>query len=216
MRTFSSERSMSSQLFSIQNIHFRYDEESVFQDFSLAINQGEKVAIKGASGSGKTTLFRLLLGFEHPEKGEIFYHGAPYSSKNIHKLRKEVTWLPQDLNLGSGNTSELADFIFEFHHNKESKPQKTKIVETLQKLNLSEEILESTFSNLSTGQRQRVGLAICYLLGRKIMFLDEPTSALDERSKQKVSDLIMKEDLTVISTSHDPWWVERCDRVIEL
>lgn len=86
----------------------------------------------------------------------------------------------------------------------------------MQKLDLSEEMLESTFSDLSTGQRQRVGLAICYLLGRKIMFLDEPTSALDERSKQKVSDLIMKEDLTVISTSHDPWWVERCDRVIEL
>jgi ABC-type bacteriocin/lantibiotic exporter with double-glycine peptidase domain len=207
---------MSSELFSIQNIYFRYDEESIFEDFSVEIKQGEKVAIKGESGSGKTTLFRLFLGFEHPEKGSILYQGEPYSTENIHKLRKEVAWLPQDLNLGAGITSELVDFIFEFQHNISSKPSRAKLLETLEKLGLGKETLDSKFSDLSTGQRQRVGLATCYLLKKKVMLLDEPTSALDEQSKQKVADLILQDDMTIISTSHDPWWVERCDRVIEL
>jgi ABC-type bacteriocin/lantibiotic exporter with double-glycine peptidase domain len=207
---------MSSELFSIQNIHFRYEDESVFDDFSVEIKQGEKVAIKGESGSGKTTLFRILLGFEHPEKGNIMYQGVPYSTENIHKIRKEVAWLPQDLNLGSGITSELVDFIFEFQHNIESKPSRSKLVETLNQLGLGKDTLDSKFNDLSTGQRQRVGLATCYLLNKKVLLLDEPTSALDEQSKQKVADLILQDNITVISTSHDPWWVERCNRIIEL
>lgn len=207
---------MSSELFNIQNIHFKYDDESVFEDLSIQIRESEKIALKGESGSGKTTLFRLLLGFEHPERGNLLYKGDPYSTENIHKLRKEVAWLPQDLNLGAGITSEMMDFIFEFQHNKKFKPQRSVIIKTLKQLGLPEATLDSKFSELSTGQRQRVGLATCFLLNKKVLLLDEPTSALDEQSKQKVADLILKDDLTIISTSHDPWWVAKCDRIIEL
>jgi ABC-type bacteriocin/lantibiotic exporter with double-glycine peptidase domain len=70
--------------------------------------------------------------------------------------------------------------------------------------------------DLSTGQRQRVGLAICHFLDKPLLLLDEPTSALDLVSKRKVADLLINPDRTIISTSHDPFWVDLADNVIEL
>jgi putative ABC transport system ATP-binding protein len=206
----------STSLFQADNIYFSYDQEKFIQDYSLKVNEGEKLAIKGESGSGKTTLLRLLLGFEHPSEGKLLYKENSYSTEIIKQMRKEVAWLPQDLNLGAGNTSELINFIFEFQANKGFKPEHSIIVETLEKLGLNKETLASKFTDLSTGQRQRIGLASCYLLKKKVMLLDEPTSALDEQSKQKVMDLLLQDDLTLISTSHDPWWLDKCDRIIEL
>lgn len=205
-----------STIFSLSNLYFSYPTESIFKNFSLTVRPGEKIVIKGESGSGKTTLFRILLGFEKPDKGSISYKENEYSKDITHRLRREVTWLPQDLNLGSGKTADLIEFIFEFQANMDNKPESTEIIDTLEKMGLSGDTMESTFSDLSTGQRQRVGLATCLLLKRDVILLDEPTSALDLESKQKVADLLLKNDRTIISTSHDPWWVERCDRVIEL
>jgi putative ABC transport system ATP-binding protein len=205
-----------STLFNLSKINFSYETESIFENFSLSVQTGEQIVIKGESGSGKTTLFRILLGFENPDSGKIFYKGAEYSQEIIHRMRQEVTWLPQDLNLGSGKTAELIDFIFEFQANINDKPERHEIVDILKKMGLNEDTLESTFSELSTGQRQRIGLACCLLLERDLILLDEPTSALDLESKKKVAKLLLENGLTIISTSHDPWWVEKCDRVIEL
>lgn len=206
----------SDTLFKLSDIRFSYDSEQLFDGLNLLINQREKVVIKGESGSGKTTLFRLLLGFETPDKGSISFKGSGYTHTIIRTMRKEVVWLPQDLNLGTGKTAELMDFIFEFQSNSQNKPSRPEIIDTLEALGLEAGTLDSNFSELSTGQRQRIGLACCLLLNRKVILLDEPTSALDLESKRKVAELLLNNDRTVISTSHDPWWVEKCDRVIEL
>lgn len=206
----------SGHLFDLSGISFSYEKERIFDGLTINIKEGEKIVIKGESGSGKTTLFRLLLGFEAPKQGTISFNGSGYNEDVIHSMRKEVVWLPQDLDLGSGKTSELMNFIFDFQANTQQKPDRSAILDTLRDLGLEADILESTFSHLSTGQRQRVGLACCLLLDRKVILLDEPTSALDLGSKRKVADLLLNNDRTVISTSHDPWWVEKCDRVIEL
>lgn len=208
---------MSSEtLFSLSNIKFSYPGEPIFESLELVIRTGEKLVIQGESGSGKTTLFRLLLGFESPDEGKISYRGSVYSQTVIHQVRQEITWLPQDLNLGTGNTSDLIDFIFEFQANKKDKPERQEIIDSFEMIGLDQGNLDSTFSDLSTGQRQRVGLATCLLLDRDVIFLDEPTSALDLESKKKVADLILRNGRTIISTSHDPWWVKKCDRIIEL
>ena len=206
----------SDTLFKLSDIRFSYDSEQLFDGLNLLINQREKVVIKGESGSGKTTLFRLLLGFETPDKGSISFKGSVYTDTIIRTMRKEVVWLPQDLNLGTGKTAELMDFIFEFQSNSQNKHSRPEIIDTLEALGLEAGTLASNFSELSTGQRQRIGLACCLLLNRKVILLDEPTSALDLESKRKVAELLLNNDRTVISTSHDPWWVEKCDRVIEL
>ena len=200
------------------NIDFGYNEnnEPIIQNFSLEAKEGNRIAIKGASGSGKTTLFRLLLGFETPDKGTISFNGKPLRPKQLKQLRKETTWLPQDLDLGADKLKEVFYYPFSFKINKPKRPKEEEVLSTFDALGLNKNVWEGNFKDLSTGQRQRVGIALCHLLGKAVLLLDEPTSALDETSKEKVGKLLFDDKRIIISTSHDPWWLERCSQIIEL
>lgn len=193
---------------------FSFENESLFDDISFTARQGEHTIIEGDSGSGKSTFIKLLLGFYRPDKGQISINGENYNPQNI---RKYTAWLPQDLDLGSGPVMEVLQKPFEFRINQDISISKNRIVNTLEKLGLPNSILDKQFRELSTGQRQRVGIAICHLLGKPIILLDEPTSALDQESKERAAKILLGHtNKTVISASHDPWWVKRADNVIKL
>lgn len=200
------------------NVNFSYNKakDPIINNFSLEVKEGDLIGIKGPSGAGKTTLFRLLLGFEIPDSGTIKFNDKPLKIGHLKLLRKETTWLPQDLDLGQGKLNELFYFPFTFAANKSRIPNEVRIFSIFKALGLPKSIWKEEFSNLSTGQRQRVGLALCYLMDKKIMLLDEPTSALDEASKEKVRNLLLDGKRIILSTSHDPWWLERCSKLIEL
>jgi len=200
------------------NIDFGYDKDNdpIIQNFSLEVKEGNRIAIKGASGSGKTTLFRLLLGFETPDNGTISFNGKPLKPKQLKQLRKETTWLPQDLDLGADKLKEVFYYPFSFKINKSKRPKEEEVLSIFDALGLNKNVWEGNFKDLSTGQRQRVGIALCHLLDKSVLLLDEPTSALDETSKQKVEKLLFDDKRIIISTSHDPWWLERCSQIIEL
>lgn len=202
----------------LSNIEFSYDKDQapIIKNFSLEINEGDIIGIKGASGSGKTTLFRLILGFETPDKGSILFNDKLLDPQQLQLLRKETTWLPQDLNLGEGKLKDVFYYPFSFENNKSKKPDKNTVLSTFKALGLDETIWESNFRDLSTGQRQRVGIALSHLLNKSVMILDEPTSALDEASKHKVESLLFDGKRMIISTSHDPWWLEKCTQIVEL
>lgn len=199
-----------------KNIHFSFGDEIIFEDFSFELKKGEKLVLKGESGSGKSTLFRLILGFETPEKGTFIYEDSELTAKNIQAFRKETSWLPQDLNIGEGTVKEVIHYPFQFKSSQKNTPADDHIARLLHDAGLEEDILEKTFSDLSTGQRQRIGIVICVLMDKKMLLLDEPTSALDRASKEKIANLLLRNNRTILSTSHDPFWVERCDGVIEL
>lgn len=210
---------MPDELVTFREVTFTYNGEPkpIIEQCSFSAVVGDRVALQGESGTGKTTLFRLLLGFVIPDEGEILFHGRALDDAAIQQIRKETAWLPQDLNLGSGKVQELVRFPFEFEANRSVSPDEDKIARTFDLLGLDFSLLQNDFSDLSTGQRQRVGVAICHLLDKPLLLLDEPTSALDSTSKQKVADLLLSNpDRTIISTSHDPWWLERCKKVVTL
>ncbi|MGM0547349.1 MAG: ATP-binding cassette domain-containing protein [Bacteroidota bacterium] len=195
-------------------VSFGFEGEQILNEFSFNAPARQHTVLKGESGSGKSTILRLLLGFHQPQKGTIDFSSKGENSKTI---RRKTAWLPQDLNLGSGTVNEVITKPFEFSANRSlqanSSSQK---IQTLQILGLDEDILEKQFRDLSTGQRQRVGLAICHLLDKPLLLLDEPTSALDKTSKENMTDLLLNGNRTIISTSHDPFWVKKADNVIEL
>lgn len=200
-----------------QNIRFSYPGETIFNGFNFEIKKGEKVVVKGESGSGKTTFFRLILGFEIPEKGEILFEGNPLQGDMLKEFRTHSAWLPQDLNLGEGVVKEVVQYPFQFKKSGNNMPENQEIKEIFKDLGLEPELLNKTFSDLSTGQRQRAGLALCILLNKPVMLLDEPTSALDEASKEKAANHLLSDPKrTIISTSHDPWWIDKCNRIIDL
>ncbi|MDX1672210.1 MAG: ATP-binding cassette domain-containing protein [Balneolaceae bacterium] len=199
-----------------RDISFSYNGEQILDGFSLAVNRGDRLVIKGDSGRGKTTVVRLLLGFEEPDEGSILFEDEPLAETGYRRLRQQTAWLPQDLNLGTGSVEEVMQFPFQFESNPE-KPADDLLVRALEQLGLEFSVLSKPFRDLSTGQRQRVGIALCHLLDKPLLLLDEPTSALDANSREKAIELLFsKEDRTIISTSHDPAWIEYYDRVREL
>ena len=196
-----------------QEVSFGFESEQILNRFSFHAPAGTHTIIKGESGSGKSTILQLILGFLKPQAGQIKVNNNSLSAREI---RKQTGWLPQDLNLGTGSVKEVMDQLFQFQVNSSGKPTKKHKLEILQQLGLDPTLMDKQFRDLSTGQRQRVGLAICHLLNKPLLLLDEPTSSLDRISKQKAASLLLNQNCTVISTSHDPFWVDLADNVIDI
>lgn len=204
---------MTKSLITCSDLTVRFGDEVVLEAFSFRIPEGKHTILKGESGSGKSTLLKLFLGFLKPAGGSIQFN----SGKSRGEIRRNTAWLPQDLDLGGGTVEEVIGKPFRFATNRAKTPGRETCMRALTQLGLSRDNLDKPFRDLSTGQRQRVGLAICHLLDKPILLLDEPTSALDRASKRRVVDLLLTHTKkTIISTSHDPFWVEHADNIIEL
>jgi len=205
-------------MISYQNISLRFEDRQLFDGFSFDIAKGDKAALKGRSGSGKTTLLNMAMGFMKPDKGRIIIDGKELNGANIAILRKQMCWLPQSIagfNLISA--SSMLKHPFSFHSNKKITPAQDEIEFSISAVNLEKDVLNHTLDKISGGEKQRLGIVLCKLLERKIIFLDEPTSALDKESLKMVAGFIMTDpELTVLSASHDDEWLKYCNKIIEL
>lgn len=200
-------------LIKCSNLSVQFEEEVIIHNLSFSIPQGKHTVIKGASGSGKSTILKLLLGFLTPDAGEI----TVSEEENVQAVRARTAWLPQDLDLGDKPVREVMEKPFTFKANRDRAISQEKFENVLEQLGLSQNVWKKQFRDLSTGQRQRIGLGICYLLDKALLLLDEPTSALDRASKERVSKLLLEHtNNTIVSTSHDPYWVAQGDHIIEL
>jgi len=202
----------------LKSIKLSFNGKSVFDDLSLQLKRGEKVALKGPSGSGKTSILNLIMHFISADSGDIFINEELQTKSNISDIRKNITWLPQNTSiLGRGTVEEVMLRPFNFSVNEQIKPDRNELIENLDRVGLSEFILESKVEDISGGEKQRICLIICKMLKRPIMLLDEPTSALDERSKELVIDFLFDDrEQTILSTSHDDLFLKRCGRIVEL
>jgi len=202
---------------SAEHLSLSFNGKQLFHSLTFNVKKGEKVVFSGESGSGKTTLLNMLTGIEQHYSGELRIFGQKPARENIHHIRSQLAWLPQELPTPAGTTEEMLLMPFEFKQNKYLRPGKTKINDLLDALGLSPAILNRQVKNISGGEKQRAALVLCLLLERPLLLLDEPTSALDEASIKKVMSLLLeKKGLTVISTSHNVTWIKRCDQQIAL
>ncbi|MGB9926880.1 MAG: ABC transporter ATP-binding protein [Methanosarcina sp.] len=199
-----------------ENVEVSFKNKQVISSFSILILKGEKVLLRGKSGTGKSTLFKMLLGFEKPSKGAIYYKGSPLTPDLVWKIRKEVSYISQDTDLGEGSVKALLEEIFSFHPNR-GKDNPEKLKGLMQELELEKEILEKYFENLSGGEKQRIGILVALMLGREIFLLDEATSALDSELKEKVVNYFLKNsNWTLFIISHDIEWEREGVKVVEI
>lgn len=203
---------------SVSHLNFRYSEDTpvILEDFSFEALSGEVVTLKGASGSGKSTFFRLLLGFEKTDSGRMSFDKKSLEGEGSIPFRNKVALLPQDLDMGEGSLKEVFYFPFSFKNNQAKKPTQPQAESVFQSLGLQKIPWKEDFKSLSTGQRQRIGIAICHFLDKDILLLDEPTSALDQSSKQKIKELLFRKNKIIISASHDDWWINHSTKIVTL
>jgi ABC-type bacteriocin/lantibiotic exporter with double-glycine peptidase domain len=204
----------------VSHVTFRYapNAPDVIDGVSLAIKQGEFVALVGPSGSGKSTLMRLLLGFETPTSGDIFYQDHPVASLDLTALRRRIGVVLQNGRTLSGN-------IFENMTN--GAPYSLDDAwEAARMAGLEDDIralpmgmhtqLTEGSPALSGGQAQRLMIARALIGKPDVLMFDEATSALDNPSQAVVTASLERLGVTRLVIAHRLSTVERADRIVVL
>jgi len=194
-----------------ENIDLSFEGLTIFQNFSLTIGKGDKVGISGPSGKGKTSLMKMLAGLLVPDSGKIRINNELLGPDTVNTIRKEIAWLPQNIDLPVDSGYELAKLL-------DPDFRGEKVLENfLEQLGLLPGMLHKSFTQVSGGQKQRIILAVCLNLNKSILMLDEPTSALDTESVEKlIATLSEMKELTVVSISHNERWLQSCDKIVNL
>ena len=190
------------------NVTKKYEEQEVLNSFSLDIEKGKCLAIMGESGSGKSTIAKIIIGLEKQNSGTVKIFGK---ERDIKTTFKDIEFLFQDSYNALNPSMIVEDLIYEplqFLVNTTDKSQKKEIVlELLEQVELSSELLTRKRDELSGGQLQRVCLARALSTKPQIMIFDESLSGLDPLVQDKILDLLYKiqkqYQLTYIFISHD-------------
>jgi ATP-binding cassette subfamily B protein len=205
-----------------QGVQFAYPSRPTpraLNDFSLAIQHGESVALVGPSGAGKSTVFELMLRFYDPIAGTIRFGDSDLRDLPLESWRQKIALVPQQPTLFSG------DIFYNIAYGATNPSQKT--VEAAAAMAHAHEFILSLPDGyqsylgaqgvrLSGGQRQRVALARAILSDPELLLLDEATSALDTESEWHVQQAlteIMRERTTVI-IAHRLSTVINADRIV--
>ena len=205
----------------LSQVYFRYTENMpyVVDGMSLKIKAGEYVALVGTTGCGKSTLLRLMLGFEKPEKGAVYFDGRDISTLDLRSLRRKMGVVTQDGSLFQGDI--YSNIVI-------SAPQLTLdeaweaaeiagIADDIRAMPMGmQTIISEGQGGISGGQKQRLMIARAIAPKPKILMFDEATSALDNRTQKQVSEALDKLKCTRIVIAHRLSTIRNCDRILVL
>ena len=191
-------------LVEFSNVSKLYDGRTLFEDFSLTVEQNEVVGLTGESGSGKSTLLRIAVDLASPDSGHVSAMGKRVGEWDPRDLRRNLVLVPQQAEMFPGTVRENLLWGLKLYHETKDDHELT---ETLNEVNLPGDKLDKLALNLSGGEKQRVAIARALLLEPKALLLDEPTSALDEKSARSVEEtitaLINERSIGVLMVTHN-------------
>lgn len=201
----------------VSHLTFSYKKDAplVLDDVSLYALPGEYIAVVGPSGSGKSTTLRMLLGFESPDAGAVYYDGQDLRSVDLSGVRSQMGVVLQNSRLISGTvfdnivgsaplsmedawaaaemaglSADIKDFPMGMHT-----------------------VVSEGGGNLSGGQQQRLLIARALVRKPRILFFDEATSALDNRVQEVVSSSLERLNATRVVIAHRLSTIRRADRI---
>ena len=205
----------------MNNVSFRYSENMplIIDNLSLKIRPGQYVAIVGKTGCGKSTLMRLLLGFEHPQKGAIYYDGKDLERIDLRSLRRRVGVVMQNGKLFQGDIYSNIVISAPWLSQDEAweAAELAGIADDIRMMPMGmNTIISEGSGGISGGQRQRLMIARAVAPKPKILMFDEATSALDNMTQKKVSESLDALKCTRIVIAHRLSTIKQCDRIIVL
>lgn len=204
----------------MNSVSFRYHEDQplVLNNISFKIKPGEMVAFVGSSGSGKSTIMRLLLGFEHPEAGSIYYDGESFESMNKELVRRQIGVVLQNGALMAG--SIFQNIIGNSELTLEDAWEAARMAgmeEDIKHMPMEMHTMVSEGAGtFSGGQRQRLMIARAIVHKPRLLFMDEATSALDNKTQNIVSESLEKLQATRIVIAHRLSTIKNADRIFVL
>jgi len=204
----------------IHHVSFRYREEGplALRDLSLSISAGQFAAFVGPSGSGKSTLFRLLLGFESPRSGAIYFDGQDMSDLDVQGVRRQIGVVLQNARLMTGSIFRniVGDGILTIDDAWEA-ARLAGLEDDLKNMPMGmHTVVSEGGGGLSGGQRQRLLIARAIVHKPRIILFDEATSALDNRTQAIVSQSLKALNATRLVIAHRLSTVMRADRIYVL
>ncbi|MEK6461054.1 putative bacteriocin export ABC transporter [Heyndrickxia coagulans] len=203
----------------MQNIYKSFGDKIVFENFNILINQGDFLCIAGNSGTGKSTLLNMMGLLERPDSGTINVFGKQNVKPNSHTaqklLRHKIGFLFQNFALIDDKSVNYNLDLACVDKKRWDKNSKTQLLEKLQ-LDVS---LNKKVYHLSGGEQQRLALARLIMKDCDFILADEPTGSLDQTNRNTVLDILSQlnhNGKTIVIVSHDPFVMERCQRVVNL
>ncbi len=189
----------------IKNVCFVYNGQTVLEDVSLDIRQGDFIAMIGPNGGGKTTLLKLMLGLLKPAKGSIRVLG-----NTTEKASHHIGYVSQDVHINRSFPITSIDVVLmgKLGPNKRwgrgSAQDRREALVALERMEI-EAFADSKIGELSGGQRQRVFIARALVTQPKVLLLDEPTASIDAKGQAEFYSLLkeLNEDITILVVSHD-------------
>lgn len=201
---------MTNNAVELSRVAISFGKHVVHKNITFAVARGESVTILGPSGSGKTLLLKTIIGLLRPDSGSVSVLGQnlmDLSEDKLRGVRKNIGMLFQGAALFDSLTvfENVAYSLREYGETPEAQIRET-VLERLELVGLAK--LAGKFpSQLSGGQRKRVGLARALAHNPRIVLFDEPTTGLDPTATRMIDDLIikLKEDygISCISVTHD-------------
>ena len=205
----------------LNNVSFRYQKTmpNVLDNLSLKIRPGQYVAIVGKTGCGKSTLIRILLGFEKPQKGAVYYDGKDINSMDVKSLRQKIGVVMQNGKLFQGDiysniTISAPQLTFEQAW---EAAEMAGMADDIRQMPMGmHTIISEGHGGISGGQRQRLLIARAIAPKPRILIFDEATSALDNITQKQVSESLERLKCTRIVIAHRLSTIRHCDRIVVL
>lgn len=188
----------------IRDLRFAYpDGFEALKGISLAIGQGEKVALIGPNGAGKSTLMLHLNGINEPTAGSVTIAGMPVTRANIGRIRAEVGLVFQDPDDQLFSPTVYDDVAFgPIHMGLPGDEVDARVTAALAAVGLAGFERRQPF-HLSIGQRKRAALATVLSMSPSVLVLDEPSAGLDPRGRRELINLLRGLDQTMLVSTHD-------------
>jgi ATP-binding cassette subfamily B protein len=208
--------------FLLYDITYGYEgRKLIFDKLNLHIESNKKTLIIGEIGSGKSTIIKLLMKYQLPKEGTIYYNGRPYNNISTEEIRELIGYVPQTPILFNRTIYENITY-------NNTSVSEEEVIHLMEQLGLGDmlkkfpEGLQTNVGNggskLSGGQRQIVWILRVMLQNPEVIILDEPTSALDENTKpivQRMLEHIIKNKTTIMIT-HDQFLYKLADNIYKL
>ncbi|KAK2391044.1 ABC transporter F family member [Trifolium repens] len=187
----------------VRNLDFGFEDKTLFNKANLTIERGEKIAILGPNGCGKSTLLKLIMGLEKPTGGEV--------------ILGEHNILPNYFEQNQAEALDLEKTVLQTVEEVAEDWRSDDIKGLLGRCNFKSDMLDRKVSLLSGGEKARLAFCKFMVKPSTLLVLDEPTNHLDIPSKEMLEEAITAYEGTVITVSHDRYFIKQIvNRVIEV